>query len=239
MKILKEAAKRTEEDRRNLTETVSCMIEEVRSKKDEALRKYNLQFDGCTRETLRVSRKEIQKAYNQLTSQEIEDLRTAAANIRAFAKAQREIIRPLTNFSPMPGIFLGHRIIPVESCCCYVPGGNYPLYSTALMLIIPAKTAGVKRVAACSPGASHCYGNTLPPDPFSINANLCHFCGDRFFQILNMFLRIMSPDARKAREADLLHSLYGNMNRREINGLHIRSPFSLRRLLFPHSAARA
>lgn len=151
MKILKEAAKRTEEDRRNLIETVSCMIEEVRSKKDEALRKYNLQFDGCTRETLRVSRKEIQKAYNQLTSQEIEDLRTAAANIRAFAKAQREIIRPLTNFSPMPGIFLGHRIIPVESCCCYVPGGNYPLYSTALMLIIPAKTAGVKRVAACSP----------------------------------------------------------------------------------------
>ena len=151
MKILKEAAKRTEEDRRNLTETVSCMIEEVRSKKDEALRKYNLQFDGCTRETLRISRKEIQKAYNQLTSQEIEDLRTAAANIRAFAKAQRETIRPLTNFSPMPGIFLGHRIIPVESCCCYVPGGNYPLYSTALMLIIPAKTAGVKRVAACSP----------------------------------------------------------------------------------------
>ena len=127
------------------------MIEEVRSKKDEALRKYNLQFDGCTRETLRISRKEIQKAYNQLTSQEIEDLRTAAANIRAFAKAQRETIRPLTNFSPMPGIFLGHRIIPVESCCCYVPGGNYPLYSTALMLIIPAKTAGVKRVAACSP----------------------------------------------------------------------------------------
>ena len=151
MKILKEAAKRTEEDRRNLTETVSCMIEEVRSKKDEALRKYNLQFDGCTRETLRISRKEIQKAYNQLTSQEIEDLRTAAANIRAFAKAQRETIRPLTNFSPMPGIFLGHRIIPVESCCCYVPGGNYPLYSTALMLIIPAKTAGVKRVSACSP----------------------------------------------------------------------------------------
>lgn len=151
MKILKEAAKRTEEDRRNLIETVSCMIEEVRSKKDEALRKYNLQFDGCTRETLRISRKEIQKAYNQLTSQEIEDLRTAAANIRAFAKAQRETIRPLTNFSPMPGIFLGHRIIPVESCCCYVPGGNYPLYSTALMLIIPAKTAGVKRVAACSP----------------------------------------------------------------------------------------
>ena len=46
---------------------------------------------------------------------------------------------------------LGHRVIPVDSCCCYVPGGGYPLYSTALMLGIPAKTAGVRRVTACSP----------------------------------------------------------------------------------------
>lgn len=151
MKVLKEAVKRTEEDRKNLTETVSHMIEEVRCKKDEALKAYNLQFDGCTRERLQVSREEIQKAYSQLTGQEIEDLKKAAGNIRAFAKAQRETVKPLANFSPMPGIFLGHRILPVESCCCYVPGGNYPLYSTALMLIIPAKTAGVKRVAACSP----------------------------------------------------------------------------------------
>ena len=51
----------------------------------------------------------------------------------------------------MDGIILGHKIIPVESCCCYVPGGNYPLYSTALMLGIPAKVAGVKRTVACSP----------------------------------------------------------------------------------------
>lgn len=151
MKVLKEAVKRTEEDRKNLTETVSRMIEDVRNRKDEALKAYNLQFDGCSRETLRVSREEIQEAYRQLTPQEIEDLKTAAENIRAFAKAQRETVKPLENFSPMPGIYLGHRIIPVESCCCYVPGGNYPLYSTALMLIIPAKTAGVKRVAACSP----------------------------------------------------------------------------------------
>ena len=42
-------------------------------------------------------------------------------------------------------------MIPVQSCCCYVPGGSYPLYSTALMLAIPAKVAGVRRVVACSP----------------------------------------------------------------------------------------
>lgn len=151
MKIMKKACQRTEEDRRNLTKTVEVMIDYVREQKDAALKEYNLKFDGCTRETLRVSKEEIQKAYSRLTVQEIEDLKAAAANIRAFSQAQKETVKPLENFSPTPGIFLGHRIIPVKSCCCYVPGGNYPLYSTALMLIIPAKTAGVERVAACSP----------------------------------------------------------------------------------------
>lgn len=151
MKIMKKSCQRTEEDRRNLTKTVEEMIDYVREKKDAALKEYNMKFDGCTRETLRVSKEEIQVAYTKLTAQEIEDLKAAAANIRAFSKAQKETVRPLENFSPAPGIFLGHRIIPVKSCCCYVPGGNYPLYSTALMLIIPAKTAGVERVAACSP----------------------------------------------------------------------------------------
>lgn len=151
MKIMKKSCQRTEEDRRNLTKTVEEMIDYVREKKDIALKEYNLKFDGCTRETLRVNKGEIQEAYSQLTAQEIEDLKAAAANIRAFAKAQKETVRPLEKFSPVQGIFLGHRIIPVKSCCCYVPGGNYPLYSTALMLIIPAKTAGVERVTACSP----------------------------------------------------------------------------------------
>ena len=151
MKIMKKSCQRTEEDRRNLTKTVEEMIDYVREKKDAALKEYNLKFDGCTRETLRVSKEEIQVAYTKLTAQEIEDLKAAAANIKAFSQAQKETVKPLENFSPAPGIFLGHRIIPVKSCCCYVPGGNYPLYSTALMLIIPAKTAGVERVAACSP----------------------------------------------------------------------------------------
>lgn len=151
MKIMKKSCQRTEEDRRNLTKTVEEMIDYVREQKDAALKEYNLKFDGCTRETLRVSKEEIQVAYTKLTTQEIEDLKAAAANIKAFSQAQKETVKPLENFSPAPGIFLGHRIIPVKSCCCYVPGGNYPLYSTALMLIIPAKTAGVERVAACSP----------------------------------------------------------------------------------------
>lgn len=151
MKIMKEARVRTEEDKKKLIQIVGDMIDDVKNRKDEALREYSQRFDGSKREFFLVSKEEIQEAYAQLSPQEIEDLKKAASHIRAFAKAQRETIKPLENFSPAPGIFLGHRIIPVKSCCCYVPGGNYPLYSTALMLIIPAKAAGVARVAACSP----------------------------------------------------------------------------------------
>ena len=151
MKIMKEARVRTEEDKKKLIQIVGDMIDDVKNRKDEALREHSQRFDGSKRESFLVSKEEIQEAYAQLSPQEIEDLKKAASHIRAFAKAQRETIKPLENFSPAPGIFLGHRIIPVKSCCCYVPGGNYLIYSTALMLIIPAKAAGVARVAACSP----------------------------------------------------------------------------------------
>ena len=151
MKVLKEARVRTEEDKKKLTQTVGDMIDDVKKRKDEALKEYSQRFDGSKRTSFLVTKVEIREAYDQLTEQEIENMKKAAEHIRAFARAQRETIKPLENFSPAPGIFLGHRIIPVKSCCCYVPGGNYPLYSTALMLVIPAKAAGVERVAACSP----------------------------------------------------------------------------------------
>ncbi len=151
MRVLKASKQRTEEDRSKLREAVSQMIQEVRERGDEALIEYNRKFDQCERAMLRVSEEEIKEAYKQVSKQEIADIESAAANIEAFAKAQRETVGELKDVSPAEGIYLGHRVIPVESCCCYVPGGGYPLYSTALMLGIPAKVAGVKRITACSP----------------------------------------------------------------------------------------
>lgn len=150
MKTLKESQKRTAADNKTLRDTVAGMIEHVCAEGDAALQEYNSKFDGCNRKNLRVSREEIEAAYEKLDAQEIEDLKTALSHITAFAQAQKDSMSEVKNFSPAPGIFLGHRIIPVQSCC-YVPGGGYPLYSTALMLIGPAKVAGVKRIAACSP----------------------------------------------------------------------------------------
>ena len=154
MKIIKKSKERTAEDNRTLRDTVTEIIDNVCARGEEALHEYNQRFDACKRELLRVSREEIEEAYDQMTDQELLDLKEAKANIEGFATAQRGTVTELKNYSPQPGIYLGHRIIPVSSCCCYVPGGGYPLYSTALMLITPAKVAGVTSVAGCSPSFS-------------------------------------------------------------------------------------
>ncbi len=149
MEYLKKAAVRSETE--ECSRSVAEIIRNVRGSGDRALLEYNARFDGSDRTELRVTREEIDSAYAQMTERELSDLRQAAKHIRAFARAQRDCIRELDGFSTVENSVLGHRIIPVSSCGCYVPGGSYPLFSTALMLIIPAKVAGVERVAVCSP----------------------------------------------------------------------------------------
>lgn len=151
MKTLKPSKVRTEADRSKLRQTVSEIIDDVIANGDKALIGYNSRFDQCDRTALRISEEEIREAYEQVSAQDLEDIKKAAANIEAFAKAQKASVGEVKDFAPAPGIKLGHRAIPVDSCCCYVPGGGYPLYSTALMLGIPAKVAGVRRITACSP----------------------------------------------------------------------------------------
>lgn len=151
IRILKKSKERTEADRSQLRQTVAGIIENVINNGDEALKEYNKKFDGCERESLQISKEEIEAAYAKVSEEDLADIKAAAANIKAFAEAQKGTVGELENFSPSEGILLGHRVIPVDSCCCYVPGGGYPLYSTALMLGIPAKVAGVRRVTACSP----------------------------------------------------------------------------------------
>ncbi|MDE8731742.1 histidinol dehydrogenase [Eubacteriales bacterium DFI.9.88] len=151
MKELKSSKKRTEADRTALRQAVGDIIDRVIKDGDAALQEYNKQFDQCERQVLRISKQEIEEAYQQVSDEELSDIKKAAANIEAFANAQKETVGSLKDFSPSPGIKLGHRVIPVQSCCCYVPGGGYPLYSTALMLGIPARVAGVERITACSP----------------------------------------------------------------------------------------
>lgn len=106
MKYIKEGKERTKEDRRELRNTVSAIIEDVVNEGDAALKKYSGKFDGFVRDAFRVSREEIQAAYDQVPAQDIEDMKAALHNLRAFAEAQRATIKELPDFEPMPGIHL-------------------------------------------------------------------------------------------------------------------------------------
>lgn len=151
MEYLKKGTVRPSGEVEEHSRQVAEIIHNIRTSGDEALLEYNTRFDGNSRTEFRVTREEIDAAYAQMSGQGLKDLRQAAANIRTFAEAQRGCLKELDKFSMISGSCLGHRVIPVASCGCYVPGGSYPLFSTALMLVIPAKVAGVKRVAVCSP----------------------------------------------------------------------------------------
>ena len=151
MEILKKSLFKHMEIEKTLQTQEGEILEEIRFNKDIGVKKYNLLFDKNPRENFRVTRDEIVKAYKQVDVKFIEDLKIAAKNIEEFAKAQKNSFNNEFEKDIYPGVTLGQKHIPIESALAYVPGGSYPLFSTALMLIIPAKIAGVKRICACSP----------------------------------------------------------------------------------------
>ncbi|MDR2865405.1 MAG: histidinol dehydrogenase [Spirochaetaceae bacterium] len=151
MKQIKYAEERLLVQSREIRQQVSLIIDAVRERGDKAVLEYAQQFDSSDRTKLRVSENEIADALKSVPKNELDAMTLALGNIRAFAEAQKASLTEITEYEPMPGIILGHRLVPVDSVCCYVPGGLYPLFSTAMMLITPAKCAGVRRIAACSP----------------------------------------------------------------------------------------
>lgn len=126
--FVKSATPREIKTEENLRKTVSSIIQDVIQNKDQAVLKYNQKFDNNSREMFRVTKEEIQNAYKKVSASLIEDMKVAHQNIEKFAKAQLETINQPLETEVIPGAFLGHKKIPVESVCCYVPGGYYPLF---------------------------------------------------------------------------------------------------------------
>jgi len=129
--------------------TVKAILADVREKGDRALVKYASKFDGLAKgAALRVSREEMQAAWEATAPALREAMQMAQANIRAFAEAQKpsEWTRDAAD-----GVNVGQIVRPLESVGCYVPGGRYPLPSTLLMTVTPAQVAGVERIVVCSP----------------------------------------------------------------------------------------
>jgi len=129
--------------------TVRAIVGDVRKKGDRALLKYAEQFDGLKNGTaIRVTPTEMQAAWEATAPALREAIQLAQANIRAFAEAQRPAEWTRTSGT---GIQVGQIVRPLESVGCYVPGGRYPLPSTLLMTVTPARVAGVPRIVVCSP----------------------------------------------------------------------------------------
>ena len=128
---------------------VNKIIADIEKNGDKAISRYTLKFDKIKIKRFLVSKKEIKKAYKEIDKGTLIALKKAARNIRRFAEKQLKCFR---NFKyNQKGMILGQRIVPIERIGCYVPGGNYPLPSSALMSVIPAKTAGCKEIIVCSP----------------------------------------------------------------------------------------
>lgn len=129
--------------------SVEEIAREVKNQGDEAIRKYTKQFDAVDLEAFLISETEIKNAYCAIDSETIKAIKKSIKNVKKFSERQLKCLKKLK--TKIDGNELGHKIITIEKVGCYIPGGNYPLLSSAVMTIVPAKVAGVKEVIACSP----------------------------------------------------------------------------------------
>ncbi|MGN7477927.1 histidinol dehydrogenase [Solibacillus silvestris] len=129
-------------------QTVREVIQEVRVKGDAAIKYYSEKWDGFAPEKLRTTEQEITEAVSNFDKQLYEDLQEAANNIRLYHNEQKRVgfRLPLAD-----GSYLGQRITPLDAVGLYVPGGSAAYPSSVLMNVIPAQTAGVKRIVIASP----------------------------------------------------------------------------------------
>ena len=150
MILVKPGAHRLFESDPETSRVVSDMLRDLEQNRMDAVRGYSAKFDDWNPDSFELSEREIADAISSLSEQAIADTDYCQSNVRAFAQAQLETLRPLET-EIRPGVTLGHKHIPVNSVGSYIPGGRYPMFGSAQMSIIPAKVAGVKTVIACTP----------------------------------------------------------------------------------------
>ncbi|MFH1905314.1 MAG: histidinol dehydrogenase [bacterium] len=126
------------------------MLQDLEKNGVDAVRKYSKKFDDWNPECFELNQKQINEAIDKLAPQVVEDTDFCQKNVRKFAQAQFETLKPL-EIQIRDGVILGHKHIPVNIVGSYIPGGRYPMFGSAQMSIIPAKVAGVKNVYACTP----------------------------------------------------------------------------------------
>ncbi|WP_049320248.1 histidinol dehydrogenase [Mammaliicoccus sciuri] len=152
MKFIKEgmAEEIVKESDEKTKQIVANTLKDIEEQGDKAVRDLSIKFDKWDPEQFKLSQAQIEEIVDSIPEEVKHDIAFAQDNIKKFAEAQRDSMKDI-HVEVMPGVFLGHKNIPVESVGCYIPGGRYPMIASAHMSILTAKVAGVERVIACTP----------------------------------------------------------------------------------------
>jgi histidinol dehydrogenase len=143
-----ELAKRKTVSSVDLNETVKSIFTDIQKNGSKAVAKYTSIFDGVAIDTFKVSEEEIEDALAKIPSELKKAIQIAADNISKFHNSQKEIP---TKIETTSGVFCWRESRAIDTIGIYIPGGTAPLFSTVLMLAIPAKIAGCKTIILCSP----------------------------------------------------------------------------------------
>lgn len=131
-----------------LQNKVRAVLDDIKQNGDAAIKKYTAQFEGLQLDNLAVSAEEVAAARGLLSAELIAAIETAAANIKTFHAKQ---VQQPEVIETMPGVACWRKSVGIEKVGIYIPGGTAPLFSTVLMLAIPAAIAGCKQVVLCTP----------------------------------------------------------------------------------------
>ncbi len=135
-------------DTSSLNATVSSILAEIKSRGDKAVIEYEEKFDKVRLSSLSVSEKEIEDSEKQLSEELKSAIQTAKNNIEKFHSAQ---IFETQKIETTKGVICWQKAVGIEKVGLYIPGGTAPLFSTVLMLAVPAKIAGCKEIVLCTP----------------------------------------------------------------------------------------
>ncbi|MFO7573861.1 MAG: histidinol dehydrogenase [Bacteroidales bacterium] len=131
-----------------LEETVTSVFAGVRKLGDRALLDYTLRFDKTELESIRVSADEIAAAASEIAPELKQAITRAIENVETFHRSQ---ILTEKVVGTMPGVWCWQRSLPIERVGLYIPGGTAPLFSTVIMLAVPARVAGCNEIVLCTP----------------------------------------------------------------------------------------
>lgn len=129
-------------------DNVKSIIDDVKRRGDEALLEYSECFDRCRLESLKVSENEVEEAYKAVSDSLKSSIELAISNIAKFHKAQ---LPDEVEVETVPGVTCRQKAVPISRVGIYAPGGNAPLFSTVLMLAVPATIAGCEEIVLCTP----------------------------------------------------------------------------------------